>query len=222
MREFKDILRELRTEMHLTQQELGEKIDIPTSTIGNYESGSRTQNQSQTMRIAKFFNVSVDYLVGNAKYKNWAEYDAELGEEKLKSLKAEIDFLNSIDFVPIPVLGSIAAGVPIEAQEDRIGTEVVPRKWNGEFFGLVVRGTSMEPTIKDGDTVIVRVQNDIEDDEVGAILIADDVTLKRIRKSPLGITLIGDNFPPKFYSNDEIITLPIKILGKIIEFRRKM
>lgn len=80
----------------------------------------------------------------------------------------------------------------------------------------------MEPTIKDGDVVIVRVQNDIEDDDVGAILIADDVTLKRIRKSPLGITLIGDNFPPKFYSNDEIIALPIKILGKIIEFRRKM
>ena len=219
---FAERLKQLRLEKQLTQEQLGKILNVRKTTISMYENGKSTPNDEIKLKLCELFNVSMDYLIGNAKYKNWAEYDNEIGEEKLKSLKAEIDFLNSIDFVPIPILGRIAAGVPITAQEDRIGTEVIPRKWNGEFFGLVVRGTSMEPTIKDGDVVIVRVQNDIDDDEVGAILIADDVTLKRIRKSPLGITLIGDNFPPKFYSNDEIIALPIKILGKIIEFRRKM
>ena len=84
----------------------------------------------------------------------------------------------------------------------------------------------MEPTIMDGDTVIVQQQSYIESGQIAIVLVdGEDATAKQIKESPDGITLIGHNaavYTPHFYSTQEIRDLPIKIIGRVIEVRRAL
>ena len=94
----------------------------------------------------------------------------------------------------------------------------------GEFFGLQIYGNSMEPRICDGDVVIVRQQNDAESgDIVIATVNGDEATCKRLRKYRDGIELVSNNpsYDPMFFSNKEILSKPVKIIGKVIELRGK-
>lgn len=126
----------------------------------------------------------------------------------------------------INVVGRVAAGIPIEAIENIIDTEEITEDMakTGDFFGLQIHGDSMIPNICDGDVVIVRQQ---EDAETGDIVIATingtDATCKRLRKYKDGIELIANNptYDPLDFSNQEIIEKPVKIIGKVVELRRK-
>lgn len=128
--------------------------------------------------------------------------------------------------VTINVLGRVAAGIPIEAIENIIDTEEIAEELarTGSFFGLQIHGDSMIPNICDGDIVIVRQQ---EDAETGDIVIATvngtDATCKRLRKYKDGIELIANNptYEPLDFSNQEILEKPVKIIGKVVELRRK-
>lgn len=95
----------------------------------------------------------------------------------------------------------------------------------GEFFALQVRGDSMLPTLKDGDVVIVKKQPTVDSGDIAIVLVnGNDATVKEIKESPAGITLIGHNvavYTPRFYSNEEIKNLPVQVLGKVVEMRRK-
>lgn len=129
--------------------------------------------------------------------------------------------------VVIPVLGSVAAGIPIEAIEDVIDTEEIPQEMaaTGKFFGLKIKGNSMEPKISDGDIVIVRQQEDAESgDIVIACVNGDEATCKRLRKYKDGIELISNNpsYDPMFFSNQEIAERPVTILGRVVELRAKL
>lgn len=126
----------------------------------------------------------------------------------------------------INVYGHIAAGIPIEAIEDVVDQEEISEEMlkHGEYLALRVKGDSMEPKISDGDTVIIRIQDTIENGEIAAVYVnGNDVTLKRIRKEDNGIWLIGNNpaFTPIFYSKKEYAELPVRILGKMVELRAK-
>lgn len=128
--------------------------------------------------------------------------------------------------VVINVLGRVAAGVPIEAIEDIIDTEEIPEEMarTGEFFGLKIKGNSMEPKISDGDIVIVRKQDDVESGNIAIVAVnGTDATCKKIRKCETGIWLISNNaaYDPKFYSNEEIESKPVSIIGKVVELRAK-
>lgn len=129
--------------------------------------------------------------------------------------------------VVIPVLGFVAAGIPIEAIEDVIDTEEIPQEMaaTGKFFGLKIKGNSMEPRIKDGDIVIVRQQEDAESgDIVIACVNGDEATCKRLRKYKDGIELISNNpsYEPMFFSNKEIAERPVTILGRVVELSAKL
>lgn len=95
----------------------------------------------------------------------------------------------------------------------------------GDFFALQVRGDSMLPTLKDGDVVIVKKQPTVDSGDIAIVLVnGNDATVKEIKESPAGITLIGHNvavYTPRFYSNEEIKNLPVQVLGKVVEMRRK-
>lgn len=126
----------------------------------------------------------------------------------------------------IPVLGNVAAGIPISAVEDILDYEEVPISWQsqGEFFALRIKGDSMQPKIDDGDVVIVRQQSDANNgDTVIALVNGDDATCKKLQKTDNGIMLVSTNpnYLPMFYSNEEIVTKPVVILGKIVELRSK-
>ena len=129
--------------------------------------------------------------------------------------------------VTINVLGRVAAGIPIEAIEEIIDTEEITEELarTGNFFGLQIHGNSMEPRIYEGDVVIVRQQDDADSgDVVIAMINGDDATCKRLRKYRDGIELIPNNpsYEPMFFSNDEIMTKPVKIIGKVVELRGKL
>ena len=138
----------------------------------------------------------------------------------------EATALNKKKGVVINVLGHVAAGIPIDAIEDIIDTEEITEELakTGEFFGLKIKGDSMTPTICDGDIVIVRLQDDAENgDTVIATINGDEATCKRLRKYKDGIELISNNpsYTPFDFSNKEITEKPVKIVGKVVELRRK-
>lgn len=128
--------------------------------------------------------------------------------------------------VVINVLGRVAAGIPIEAIEDIIDTEEISEELakTGEFFGLQIRGDSMEPRMKEGDVVIVRKQDDAESDDIVIALVnGDDATCKRLKKYADGISLISNNpaYDPMYFSNKEIEEKPVRIIGRVVELRAK-
>lgn len=129
--------------------------------------------------------------------------------------------------VKINVLGRVAAGVPIEAVENIIDTEEITEEMakTGTFFGLRIQGDSMEPDIHNGDTVIVRQQDDAENDEIVIALInGNDGVCKRLKKYENSIALVSlnANYEPMYFSKQEIDTKPVKIIGKVVELRRKL
>lgn len=129
----------------------------------------------------------------------------------------------------IPVLGSVAAGTPINAVEEILGYQYLEDTYKDDgcsYFALHIHGRSMEPTIMDGDTVIVRQQSSVDSGDIAIVLVdGEDATAKEIKESADGITLIGHNtavYTPHFYSTQEVNDLPIQIIGRVIEVRRKL
>ena len=128
--------------------------------------------------------------------------------------------------VRVPVLGRVAAGIPISAIEDIIDYEEISEKMahTGTFFALKIKGNSMEPKIENGSIVIVRQQ---EDAESGSIVIAlvngDDAVCKKLIKSKNGLSLVSQNpaYDPMIFTNSEVDSLPVKIIGKVVEIRTK-
>lgn len=128
--------------------------------------------------------------------------------------------------IRIPVLGNVAAGVPIEAIEDVIDYEEISEELahTGDFFALKIKGDSMEPEIKNGDIVIVKSQESADSgDIVIALVNGDDATCKRLVRYRDGIRLmpINPSYEPMFYTTEEIVEKPVNIIGKVVENRRK-
>lgn len=124
----------------------------------------------------------------------------------------------------IPVVGRVAAGQPILAQEEIIDYEYIDERLHrggDQYFGLIVKGSSMEPTIHDGDTIIVRVQETVENGQIAVVLVdGEDATVKEVKETEDGLTLIGHNvaiYAPHFYSREEVERLPVRIIGRVIQ-----
>ena len=195
-------LKSARKAKGLTQIEVAEYIGLAQSSYSAWESGKTKIDDASLKRLAELFEVSVDYLLGRVSGPNNRR-------------------------IRVPVLGSVAAGIPIEAIEDIIDYEDLDADvfGDGEYFGLRVKGHSMEPKISDGDVVIVRRQEDVESGEIAVVLVnGDEATVKRIKKAPAGVTLIPSNpaYEPIFYTNDEIESLPVKVIGRVVELRAKL
>lgn len=205
-------IKKIREARGMSQDELAKMVGFKSrSSINKIELGVNDITQSKLVAIAKALHVSVSELMGDDKQIEPPLSNAPTLAETYR----------------IPVLGSISAGVPIEASEDIVGYEYLSEKYKGDgctYFALRVQGRSMEPTIMDGDTVIVRQQPTVESGEIAVVLInGDSATAKEVKESPEGITLIGHNaavYSPHPYSNKEIEELPVMILGKVIEIRR--
>lgn len=214
MKKYSNRVRELRLAKSLSQEQLAEKIGLTKQAISQYERGERNPSMTVLDALCDFFNVSSDYLLGK-------------DSVTLRFVgKDEIDKLESKSCVRIPVLGRVAAGVPIDAIEDVLDWEEIPEAMaaTGEFFGLRIKGDSMQPRIAEGDVVIVRSQPDAESGDVVIVQVnGDRATCKRLMKHETGISLISFNpvYPPIVYTNEEIKSLPVTIVGKVVENRQK-
>lgn len=204
MAEIGKRIREKRESIGMTQEELAEKLGYKNkSSIAKIETGTNDIVQSKVIEFANVLGTTVAYLMG------WEE-----------------NSFSNKKGVKINVLGRVAAGIPIEAVEDVIDTEEITQEMaaTGEFFGLQIHGDSMEPRMCEGDVVIVRKQDDAESgDIVIAMVNGDDATCKRLRKYRDGIELISNNpsYEPMFFSNEDIASKPVKIIGKVVELRGK-
>ncbi|MDY6065300.1 MAG: XRE family transcriptional regulator [Finegoldia sp.] len=198
-------IRELRKRNNMSQQELGKKLNVGKTTISNYETGYSEPDSNTLTKIANIFDVSVDYLLGIDSNPN----------------KTNDKFL-------VPVVGSVSCGEPFIAVEDILDYEELDPKLKnqGEFFGLRLKGQSMTPKFDEGDVVIVRKQSDVDNGDIAIVRVnGDEATMKIVQKSPDGITLVATNtsvYKPHFYSNKDIETLPVSIIGKVIELRAKI
>jgi len=203
---FGDILKKLREQSGVSQKKLAEEIHVSQQTVGSWEVNRTTPNPDLMNRVADYFNVSLDYL---------------LGRETTNSSKEKIRRIG----VKIPVLGYVPAGIPFEAVEDVLDYEEISPEMarNGEHFALKIKGDSMIPDIKNGDIVIVRVQPDIESGETAIVKVnGDDATCKRVVKHKTGISIVANNpnYEPVFFTNKEIEELPVTVIGKVVELRR--
>lgn len=210
-------IKECREDLGLTQEQLAQKLGYKSkTTINKIEKGINDITQSKVKAFADVLGTTPAYLMGWNDNKKSSTMTQSAGDKVSSSKKG----------VVINVLGRVAAGVPIEAIEDIIDTEEIPVEMakTGKFFGLQIHGDSMIPNICDGDIVIVRQQ---EDAETGDIVIATvngtDATCKRLRKYKDGIELIANNptYEPLDFSNQAIIEKPVRIIGKVVELRRK-
>jgi repressor LexA len=232
MATFSDRFKMLRKQKKLTQIELADKLsigefDFSPSTISMWENGKRTPPLKTLDLIADFFNVDMDYLRGTKdtiSRINPSTYQLEELKPTEHNNAKPVTFKNDKG-VRIPVLGYVAAGVPIDAIEEIIDWEEIPKEMaaRGEYFGLKIKGDSMAPDIKNKDVVIVRQQPDAESDEIVIVTInGDEGVCKKLRKSPEGITLISRNpaYEPIFFTPREVNDLPVTIVGKVVELRR--
>ena len=213
---FSKRLRELRTSKDLSQQKLAEFLNTSKSSINMYERGDREPGLEMLESIADYFNVDLDYLLGKT-------------DVPLKISFVEVSAKNKINQskgLKIPVLGSVRAGLPMEAVENILDYEEIGEEMarQGDFFALQIKGDSMEPRIKEGDVVIVRKQPDVENGEIAIVLVnGDEATIKKVQKFTGGINLVPSNpaYEVKTFTNQQIETLPVKILGKVVELRAK-
>lgn len=196
--EFNQNLQNRRKSMGMTQAELGKKLNLAESTISLYEAGKRFPDYETLKNISQVLQVPISILMG----------------EKIKGVK-------------IPVLGTVPAGIPLEAITEVLDYEEISPSLarTGDYFALKIKGDSMSPRICDGDVVIVKQDSSVECGDVAVVLVnGNEATCKEIQKNKNGITLVGWNvasFSPMFFTNDEIETLPIKIVGKVVEVRIK-
>lgn len=136
---------------------------------------------------------------------------------------------NSPTGIRVPVLGTIPAGIPLEAIEDVLDWEEIPVAWGSgdrQYFGLRVRGDSMYPRYLEGDTVILRKETTCESGDDCAVLVnGDAATLKQVMirgDGSLELRPTNPAYPPRIYSPAEIESLPVQIIGVVVELRRKI
>ena len=194
-----------RKDKNFTQSYVAEILNVTNATISRYETGNMQPDNETLKQLSELYSVSIDYLLGN-------------DEKQIK---------NAPKGVKIPVLGRVVAGIPIEAVTDILDYEEIPAEMarTGDYFALKIKGNSMSPRICDGDVVIVRKQELVENKEVAIVLVDGlDATIKEVQFSENGLTLVGWNvadYQPHFYTKDDIKNLPVQIIGKVVELRGK-
>jgi repressor LexA len=194
-------LKEARKAARMTQAEVAKILGVNQNTYSYWETGKTKIDNISLSKLAEIFNVSIDYL---------------------------LDIQPPVKGVRVPIYGSVPAGIPLEAIENIEGyEEITPALASkGEYFALKIKGESMSPFILNNDIVIVRKQSEIESGDIAIVLVnGDEATCKTVKISDDGITLIGHNtlvYPPHFYSQKEIATLPVRIIGRVVEVKRSL
>ncbi|AWV72523.1 MULTISPECIES: LexA family protein [Latilactobacillus] len=194
-----NILIEARKRKGISINELASLTGVAKSSISRYENRSRQFPLDQIDTFSKALGLDPKEVLG---------FNDDSNISLVKSI------------IRIPIIGEIACGDPITAQENISGyveesTENLP---SGELFYLKAKGSSMEPTVPNGSNVLIREQPEVEDGEIAAVLVNGDTeaTLKRVKHQGNIIILIPDNqeYNPYIITADN----PAKILGKAIRF----
>lgn len=195
-------IRRLLKEKNKTRNELAEYIGVSKTAVSEWIPAKKYPRIEKIQAMAEYFDV----------------YRSDITEKKIE---------NKSKGVSIPVLGKVIAGIPIETIEEIIDYEEITEQMarTGDFFALQLTGDSMEPQMSEGDVVIVRKQDDIDSGQIGIVLVnGDEATVKKVLKKEKGIMLVpfnSDKYEPWYYDQYDIETKPVRIVGRVVELRKK-
>lgn len=185
-----DRIKELRILNNLTQEELGEKVGVKKAAVQKWESGmTKNLKRSTIQKLSEIFNVSPTYVMGMSNAKQLTTSNR------------------------IPLVGTIAAGLPILAEDNIEDYFNLDSRIKADF-ALKIRGDSMiNAGIYQDDIVFIKKQDNLENGEIGAVLIDDSATLKKFFKDNGTIVLQAENdsYKPMIYTEGNL-----KILGKLV------
>lgn len=210
-------VKHLRSVKGISQQTLADKVGVDRSTISRIENGEIETTIDNAMKIANVLKVNIEDLI-------------------TKDLTFDNGTLIDVDCetIQIPVLGTIKAGIAIEAQEDILEYVDIPKDWvkgGKTFYGLKISGDSMFPKYNESDIVIFEHTEDYvlaQNKDCAVMVNGFDATFKNVTITEMGITLVplnlnnNDNYQPTFYSKEQIATLPVKIVGIAREKRTRL
>ena len=185
------------------QPDIAEVLGVTKSAVNAYFMGNKMPRMDRIKKLADHFGCNVSDLVDD------------------KSIE------DQVTAVAIPVLGTVPAGVPIEAIQDILGYEEIPKIMadTGEFFCLRVEGNSMYPLLYSGETIVIKKQETAENgDIVVALVDNNDTTVKRLKKVSDGIILEAENpeYNSLYFNEKQIQNEKVKIIGKAVESRKKL
>lgn len=191
-------LRYLRKQDNITQQQLADSIGVAKSTISMYESGQREPDFETLEALADYFNIEMStFFPGSSPIPG------------IMPLPANKSY---------PLLGNIACGTPILAEENIAEWVQFPGEITADFC-LRCRGDSMvDARIQDGDIVFIRQQPEVDNGQIAAVLIEEEATLKRVYRSEDTLTLVAANskYPPIVYTGGQLAQ--VRIIGKAVAF----
>lgn len=202
---FSERLKLLRKSKKLTQTELANILHLSHGAVAMWETNKRQPDNDTLGAIADFFDVTIDYLLGREETK------------KDPVIQNEVDFAG-MDLYPIPLLGRVVAGVPIESQENLEGYVFINHKPKEEYFALRVFGDSMiNAGIPDGAILIVHKQSYADSSNIVVAFLNGEQTVKYFKVSGDDMYLVPANnnyLPIHIRKTDEFL-----ILGKVVEIR---
>lgn len=198
-----ELIRQKRIELNLTQEQLGNLVGVNRAAINKWETGRVTNLKRETIKqLSEIFGISPALLV-----------EPDISPENIIPMPT---------MRKIPLIGTIACGVPFLASENHDGDVDVPEHIHADF-ALRCKGDSMiNARIFDGDIAYIRQQDTIENGEIAAVLIDDEATLKRVRLYDDHIVLEPENpqFRPIVYWNEEMND--VHIIGKAVAFTSRI
>ena len=206
-----DRIKSLRKSKGYNMRQMASALNLPYTTYVNYEKGAREPNSEQLILISKYFGVSIDYLMGRT--------DVPFTEETSENIFEKYPNIQPIpEMRKVPLLGAIACGEPIYREEDEWIS--LPNDIKADFC-LRCQGDSMiDARINDGDIVFIKSCPEVENGQIAAVSIDNEVTLKRVfyypEKSRLVLYPENKAYEPFVYMNEELND--VRILGRAVMF----
>lgn len=215
-------LKHILSVRNLRQSDLCSMTGIPKSAMSQYIKGNFEPKQDRVELLAKALNVSEAWLMGFD-----VPMERQSSPASISKNVAEFPSIDNILPLPqtcnVPLLGTIACGNPVLAEENIIDFVPVPDCVKNADFALRCQGDSMTGArIFDGDIVYIRQQPEVENGQIAAVLIDNEATLKRVYRYPNKIVLNPENpaYEPLVFTNEELVSL--RILGKAVAFLSKI
>lgn len=213
MATFAERLRSLRQEKGWSQQRLADELKLSKSSVNMYERGEREPGFETMESIADLFNVDMNYLYGRTDIKiadPIVRNDTHTPQKPIPP-----GFRPLPEMVQVPLIGTIACGTPITAEQNVKSYIGIPAAWHADF-ALECHGDSMAPTICDGDVVCIRSQPEVEQGQIAAVRIGEEATLKHFYRQGDVVSLIADNpasCPPMVFAGQELEEMAIEGLA---------
>lgn len=218
MATFAERLRSLRQEKGWSQQRLADELKLSKSSVNMYERGEREPGFETMEAIADLFNVDMNYLYGRTDIKiadPIVRNDTHTSQKPIPP-----GFRPLPEMVQVPLIGTIACGTPITAEQNVKSYIGIPAAWHADF-ALECHGDSMAPTICDGDVVCIRSQPEVEQGQIAAVRIGEEATLKHFHRQGETVMLLADNTavcPPMVFAGPQLEEIQIE--GRAVGFCR--